>query len=184
MPISIRVRAKTQLDSHRVVTVDLDGRVAHCDCSGFDGVICAHIDAVLIAGERAMVHPDDAANASTAFDALSGAIQLPAEWKGSWRRDMRWRGLTSTERARSSKIDRGGRPVVCFTGKLPLSREELCTDAEARGWATIDSASPSTDVLVAADPLGGSGKLAKARRLGTPILSYEEWQGLSVDGEF
>lgn len=59
MTINIRVRAKTDNDSWRIITVEESGSPVSCDCGGFDGIICSHIDAVLICEERAMVHTDD-----------------------------------------------------------------------------------------------------------------------------
>lgn len=179
--MQIRVQAKTEPDNYRHITVSPDGTQILCDCGGFDGSICAHVDAVLIAQERAMVHPDDLKIAEKAIRAVDGRIKAPSDWKGAWRRNMRWRGL-----CRSGPIARRVRDatksLVCFTGKLHKERAELIREAENNGWETIDTPSPSMDLLVAANPQGTSAKLVKARKNGTPIITGEEWAMLLEDG--
>lgn len=175
MTISIRVLAKTE-DQQRVITVADNGSSFACNCDGFNGLICSHIDAVLIAQERAMVHPDDWPLADQAVNLVSRHIVVPDDWKGSWRKNLVWRGLSN------SRVRDGSKPLVCFTGTLDRPRPLLKKEAESLGWETIDSPSPFTDVLVAADPLGTSGKLNAARKNGTPIITSEEWSILLTDG--
>lgn len=179
--MKIRVQAKSAADEYRHISVSPDGTKIQCDCDGFSGSMCSHIDAVLIAQEQAMVHPDDRKVAKTAIKAIAGRLDTPPEWKGSWRKNLRWRGLSSqgsiTRRVRDET-----KPLVCFTGKLHKERAELIQEAEANGWETIDSPSPHTSVLVAADPTGSSSKLMNARKNGTPIITGEEWVMLMEDG--
>lgn len=180
MPVVIRVSAKTAADEYRMVTVADDGSAYRCDCAGFGGLICSHIDAVLVAQERAMVHPEDWVAADRAVTLVGETIVVPDGWKGAWRKNLRWRGLSSRGSVRRKRDS--GKPVVCFTGTLDRPRSALLAEAVEMGWETIDSASPNIDVLVAADPLGSSGKLKAARKNGTPIVTREEWSILMTDG--
>jgi hypothetical protein len=181
MSISIRVLAKTVASEHRTVIVTRDGGAVSCDCDGFGGVICSHVDAVLIAEERAMVHPEDRELADVATALVRGRIVVPDTWRAAWRKNLRWRGLSSRGSVR--RVRDGSKPLVCFTGTLDRPRAELIAQAQAAGWETIDSPSPFTDVLVAADPLGASRKLKAARTNRTPIVTCEEWSELMHDGE-
>ena len=149
--------------------------------------MCSHIDAVLIAGERAMVPMEDyaAADKAAAIIANSIPIILPDSWKGSWRRNLRWRGLSKQGRARrkaTAAASPSGKPVVCFTGTLASPRSTLIEQATSAGWEAIDRPGKTMDVLVAADPTASSRKLQIARQLGIPIVSHEEWEMLMMDG--
>lgn len=181
MTITIRVKAKTDPEAFRVITVGDDGSSIVCDCDGFIGGICSHIDAALVAQERAMVHPDDWRSADRAAALVGTRIVVPTDWKGSWRKNLRWRGLSSRGSV-TRRVRDHSKPLVCFTGTLDRARAELIAEAENAGWETINSPSPYTDVLVAADPLGNSNKLKAAREHGTPIVSCEEWSTLMTDG--
>lgn len=181
MPIKIRVQAKTEPEEFRTITVSDDGSEVSCNCGGFDGYICSHIDAVLIAQERAMLHPDDLSFAEQAIKVTSGRLKIPSHWKGAWRRNLTWRGLSRYGTVARKARDKT-KPLVCFTGRLHKERAELAQQAEANGWETIDSPSPFTTVLVAADPLGKSAKLLAARKNGTPIITGDEWAMLMEDG--
>jgi len=181
MPITIRVAAKTAVGEYRAITVADDGSDFDCDCNGFGMRFCAHIDAVLVAQERAMVHLDDWSSADRAVELVGSRIVIPEEWKGAWRKNLRWRGLSSRG-ASSRRIRDNSKPLVCFTGTLDRSRSALITEAKSMGWETINSPSPYTDVLVAADPLGTSAKLKAARQNGTAIVTCEEWSILMADG--
>ena len=116
---------------------------------------------------------------------MRGQLFVPDTWKGSWRRNMRWRGLTSRgpvykrpARRRDSSI-----PLVCFTGTMfGRNRDQMIAEAREYGWETTNSPSPYTDVLVAADTRGASAKLVKARSCNTPIITPEEWEELMIDG--
>jgi hypothetical protein len=173
--------AKSAADEYRLVTVSLDGLTVLCDCGGFDGVICSHIDAVLIAGERVMVPPEDHGTADAAFALVSQRIEPPPSWRGSWRQNLRWRGL-SVRGPRPRRV-RSGRPVVCFTGAMDRPRKELLAEAVAAGWDTADSPTSAITVLVAAAVHGKSGKLVYARKNGIPIVALEEWPSVMLDGE-
>ncbi len=128
-----------------------------------------------------MVHPDDWSLANRATILVDGNIAVPDNWKGAWRKNLRWRGLSGRSVTRRANRD-GSKPLVCFTGTLDLPRPQLVDEAKRMGWETINSPSPYTDVLVAADPLGTSAKLKAARKNGTPIVSREEWSIVLTDG--
>lgn len=173
--LRVRVVAKTGKDQIRTIQAPADGSSVHCDCEGFDGAFCSHIDAVLCAGERAMVLKEDHEAADILGDLVRGGIQPPPGWKASWRRNMRWRGLSTRKQRDLLK------PIVCFTGKLMRARSDLLREAEERGWETINSPSSKTTVLVAEDPMGKSAKLRAARDNGTPILTSDDWESLLLE---
>lgn len=69
---------------------------------------------------------------------------------------------------------------VCFTGKAQLSgqtweRTDLEALAAQHGLQPVASVGKSCDLLVAADPASTSGKAQKARQLGVPIVSIDEF---------
>lgn len=178
---TIRVQSKTE-DRWRNLTVSEDGQRVACNCGGFAAGFCSHIDAVLVANERAMVKPEDRPLADQAYHAAKGKIAVPPTWKGVWRRALWWRGLKRS--ALGFNPRNSGKPLVCFTGALPgKSRKDWLAEARANGWDTTDEPSRFTDALVAADPLGNSAKMKMARQHNTPIVSPEEWVGVMLDGE-
>lgn len=67
------------------------------------------------------------------------------------------------------------KPLICFTGEGPQSRDALIKLAESRGFVFHKSVTKSLALLVCTDPEGSSNKLKKARQYGTKIQSYEEW---------
>lgn len=180
--ISFRCAAKTDDDAFRIVSVTWPGPQVSCDCDGFNHQFCSHIDATLVAGERAMVPVEDWPAANEAMNDVAGFIAAPSGWKASWRQNMAWRGFASRSKPRRTGLT--GRPLVCFTGAMPKPRKVLCAEAVSAGWETVDAPHSKIDVLVAADPTGTSNKLKFAREHGIPILTLDEWSSLSVDGEF
>ena len=181
MPLVIRVHSQTEIDLFYSITVSDDGSKILCECGSQSGM-CSHIDAVLIANERAMVHLADHAIADAARELTLGKIRVPANWRGAWRRKLIWRGLSGASKRQRNPRE-SGKPLVCFTGKLPpKERADWISDAVANGWDTTDSPSRFTDVLVAADPTGNSAKLKAARQHRTPIVTTEEWSAVMVDG--
>jgi hypothetical protein len=180
--IAFRCVAKTDIDELRTISVTWPGPQIFCDCDGFNGSFCSHIDATLVAGERAMVPTVDWPAADEAMKDVAGFISVPPDWKAAWRKNLAWRGFASRTKPRRTGLT--GRPLVCFTGTMPKPRKLLCEEAVAAGWETVDAPHSKIDVLVAADPTGSSNKLNFARVHGIPILAFEEWASLSVDGEF
>lgn len=183
--ISFRVASKSEPGLFHTVTVQWPGPTAVCECGGFDGTICSHIDATLVAGERAMVPEEDRAWADEAMKAMTGLIVVPKTWKASWRWNYGWRGLPTRKIGghRRPAVGLSGKPIVCFTGAMPRPRPELLQEAEAEGWETVDRPHPSITVLVAAEPNGGSNKLQFARECGIPILTFEDWNSITAEGE-
>lgn len=180
--ISFRCAAKTEPGAFRTIVVFWPGPKAACNCAGFNGAICSHIDATLLAGERAMVPAADRDAAGRAMQAITGLITVPPDWKASWRKDYAWRGLP-TRTHRQPRIGLSGRPIVCFTGSMPKPRGQLLRDADTSGWETVDRPHSKIRILVAADPNGPSAKLSYAREKGIPILTLAEWTSLTTDGE-
>ena len=73
-------------------------------------------------------------------------------------------------------------PSICFTGKMPQKRSRYEKLARANGFSPADSVTASLSLLVAADPGENSSKLVKARKLGIPVQSLEEWLGSLKNG--
>ena len=72
---------------------------------------------------------------------------------------------------------------VCFTGACPdMTREELTEMAEEK-FEVKTSVTKDLDILVCADPNAGSSKLEKAKKNGTLIISYEEFQEILDEEE-
>ena len=191
--IRYRCKAKTG-NAFRTITVDTKRLIASCDCQGFSDSarsFCSHIDATLIAGERHMIPEDDHNLANQAMSILIGQLSPPENWKSSWRANNVWRGLSLPRKPRPRQVknmkDQFGSnyyslPKVCFTGKGPISRKLLIQAARESGWQAVDSFQSGIKVLVAEDPTKNTAKLNKAREFSTPILSYDEWETLNLDG--
>ncbi len=180
-----RCKAKTE-DQYRTITVDPLKRLYHCDCEGslFTGYnsFCSHIDATLVAGERHMVPDEDRPIADKAMKVLSGTINIPFDWSGSWRRNRVWRGLGVPRGPRESHDktsvygeDYYERPRVCFTGKGHKPRKDLMEEARASGWQVEDSFSKSVKLLVAEDVSANSSKLRNAASQNIPVINYTDW---------
>jgi len=130
-----------------------------------------------------MVVDEDYAIADAAMILMANVIVTPDNWKAAWRSDLSWRGLARTG-ARRAKVRAVGKPVVCFTGGKNAGRNRAAwmADAQSNGWEIINNASRSTDVLVADDVNGSSGKLKAARQNGTLVVTYRDWHELMTDG--
>lgn len=64
---------------------------------------------------------------------------------------------------------------VVFTGEHPsLARDNLAQIIEARGLRIQDGVTRSTSIVAASDPSSNSGKAAKARRYGVPIVDVRD----------
>lgn len=172
------------------VSVNVDTGIPSCECGGSPTEPCDHLDATLLSGELAMVHPDDIEIAEKAVLSTRCSLFGAPVWKRDWLRDHRWRGLPLPEKSgglANLRWQHGGdyeaRPKVCFTGHGEKPRDAYLRDARERGWRAVDSFQPDIKVMVAADPAGDSSKLKQARKAGVPVVSYAEWERLSVEGE-
>ncbi len=67
------------------------------------------------------------------------------------------------------------RPTICFTGKMPETRAHYEALAQARGYEPVDQVTATLALLVAADPAAQGGKLAKAAKLGVPVIALDDW---------
>jgi len=67
---------------------------------------------------------------------------------------------------------------VCFTGAGNKTREEYSELAEGAGMEVVGSVSKGVNLLVCFDPNSNSGKMKKARDLGTKVISYEEFESI------
>lgn len=66
---------------------------------------------------------------------------------------------------------------VCVTGKLTIytNRDELVEDLESHGGKFVKSVTKNTDYLVNNNAESASSKNIKAKKLGIPIISEEEF---------
>ena len=158
-------------------------QLIRCDCGGSE-IWCSHIEATLVEGERAMVRSEHWRSADQAMKIAVGRLQAPPGWKASWRKLLKWRGISSGRVFTPSTVGQSGLPVVCFTGTMPSPRKQLAAQAEAFGWEVVDNPHSRTAVLVAADLAGTSNKLQFARKHAIPILTLDEWDAMRLDGIF
>jgi hypothetical protein len=89
---------------------------------------------------------------------------------------------TDGHRSTSIKVKVAAGTRVCFTGAAvdargrKIERSHLEDLARSRGYLPTDNATKTgCDLLVAADPASQSGKAAKARKFGIPIVSLEDF---------
>lgn len=180
----IRVQAKTE-EAFRTIFIALPSGNVRCSCWPEPDFFCAHVDAVLVAGERHMVHPDDRALADIVQQSIA-PLNIPADWKGSWRRNKRWRGLPVTDRAKPrskrellpAEIDieeYERRPAVVFTGALPVSRGEASSHAMAHGWQAVATVRSDVMYLVTGSENASPRKIKMAEARGLPVLNYDQW---------
>ncbi|MHB1455317.1 MAG: NAD-dependent DNA ligase LigA [Armatimonadota bacterium] len=66
--------------------------------------------------------------------------------------------------------------IFVFTGKIPVAREEAEALVESHGGTASGSISKNTTYVVAGEKAGS--KLDKAEKLGTPVLSYDEFMAM------
>ncbi len=71
--------------------------------------------------------------------------------------------------------------IFCITGKLSSSRSEFEKEIELAGAKLASSVSKNTSYLVTNTPDSGSSKNVKARELGIPIISEDEFWMLIKD---
>lgn len=169
----IRCLSKTEPGVYRQIYVDKQGR-ALCECNG--GSFCSHIDAIIVAGEIAMVHPSDVSAARRVHELFSHLYEAPLGWAASWRKNLKWRGFEVQDRSGWRQLERS-KPVVCFTGKAADGRERkhYKAEAEAAGWTVADKANIHTQLLVTDDVNSNSNKAKLARKNNVPMISYDQW---------
>lgn len=178
MDILIMVLSKTDRQKIRVISIDTINKSVICNCEGFNGIICSHIDAVICHKETAMLCDGQEKTMNLVHDFISkNNIEFnDPNWKASWKRKRSWRGLSvrQIENRKIGNIDYS-KPIVCFTGKLHAQRKELIEEAKSLGWQTLNSPSPNTTILVAEDVEAKTAKIMKAKECGTMIISGEQW---------
>ena len=64
--------------------------------------------------------------------------------------------------------------TICFTGKMANKRSVMEEIARCKGLTPVDHVDKNLSILVCADPNSGSGKLQKAQKYGTKIISEED----------
>ena len=98
--------------------------------------------------------------------------------------DLLVRELTFEKEARTDAQTLTGKTFV-ITGSVAhfANRDELKRYIEARGGKTVGSVSSKTGYLINNDAQSGSAKNRKARELGIPILTEEEFLKLAEGGD-
>lgn len=162
-------------DAWHVVLVPAEGHVI-CSCAGVGW--CSHIDATLVAGERAMVPVEEHGEANRAQIAARGRIGPPEGWQAHWRTNRRWRGLPPARITTLDRSRRDGLPMMSIEGRGGERRlvEQISRDA---GWMV--TATPVRGCLFHVAPTSESSTKAaeQARENGIPIATYGEWVGLA-----
>ena len=92
--------------------------------------------------------------------------------------DLKDLGLTTTEEKRKARPggDLAGKSVVVTGTLLKYGRDEIEALIRERGGKPAGSVSKSTSFVVAGDKAGS--KLDKAKALGIPILTEDEFEAL------
>ncbi len=169
-----RCRSMSFDNEYHFIEVPEQGHVI-CSCRGESW--CSHIEATLIAGERAMVPDRDRMIADKAQVIAKGRIGPPEDWKADWRKNRKWRGLPVFQ-SKAMKLLTKGTPVVSIQGrgiKRKLS-EEIAAEND---WEIVPSPVRGVLVHVSADD---DKSAQRARDLGIPISSHEEWPSVAKIG--
>ena len=89
--------------------------------------------------------------------------------------------LSFEKSAVSEEQDLAGKTFV-ITGSLNTyaNRDELKAEIESRGGKVAGSVSKNTSYLINNDITSNSGKNKKAKELGVPIISEEDYKNLSL----
>lgn len=163
-------------DAWHVVLVPARGHVI-CSCAGVGW--CSHIDATLVAGERAMVAPEDRRTANLAQIASRGRVGAPEGWQAHWRTNRRWRGLPPLRRTSLDVSRSTASPMVSVEG-LGSARARIVALTRDAGWMVVPR--PVTGCLFHVSPESDRTTAASedARRRGIPIASYDEWTEMAM----
>lgn len=85
---------------------------------------------------------------------------------------------TAVSRMALAGIDLQPGDRIVFTGAMKRQRADWEKDTEDRGFVPGQNVTKKTKLIVAADPDSASGKAAKARAYGIPIITEEAWERL------
>ena len=162
-------------DAWHVVLVPERGHVI-CSCAGVNW--CSHIEATLVAGERAMVSAEDRDTANRAQIAARGRIGPPDGWQSHWRTNRRWRGLPPARMTSLHQSRETGRPMMSIEGRGGARRDVATLSREA-GWMVVAAPVLGCIFHVAPDSTSCSPAAERARASGIPIASYDEWMGMA-----
>ncbi|MAC11080.1 MAG: hypothetical protein CMN74_02375 [Sphingorhabdus sp.] len=173
--IVFRCKSMTTDDFHHI-QVPQTGHVM-CTCRGESW--CSHIEATLVAGERAMVPEEDRIKADKAQVLAKGRIGPPEDWKSNWRGNRRWRGIGIRE-PKAMTLLRSGVPVVSLQGK-GLVRRMSARIAQQNGWSIVPA--PTKGVIIhVSDEGDGDPKRDHALSLGITVLTHEQWPSIAPMG--
>ena len=79
------------------------------------------------------------------------------------------------EKKDEKKSENSNGMTICFTGKMENKRSVMEQIAAERGFTPMDHVDKNLSILVCADPNSGSGKLQKAAKYGTKIISEKDF---------
>ena len=163
-------------DEYHHIEVPVQGHVT-CSCRGESW--CSHIEATLVAGERAMVPKEDRVEADRAQVLAKGRIGPPPDWKSNWRNNRRWRGMSMRE-SNAMTMMRAGTPVVSMQG-TGLTKRQSARIAQNNGWGIVPSPVKGVIVHVSDEPEGDQ-KREHALSLGIIVLTHEQWPAIAPMG--
>lgn len=176
--IEFRCRGRTDRSETHVIRVHA-GKVL-CSCQGVDW--CSHIDATLVAGERAMVPPEDRRSADRAMRLMQGRIHAPEGWLASWREDRVWRGQAPARGDEGARMRIDGRPTILFLGSGGGgNRDEYVEHAGSLGWRVVERPTPLTTIVVSSAEAMGSRRGDLAQLLSLPIVTHGDWDEWCYD---
>lgn len=173
--IIFRCRSMTT-DEYHHIEVPEAGYIT-CSCKGENW--CSHIEATLLAGERAMVPAEDHKKANQAQVLLKGKIQPPENWKSNWRKNKRWRGIATGE-TKAMQLTRKGNPVVSLQGKGKIKKLSKRV-AIQNGWIVVAQPTKGVIIHVSDDP-DECAVSKHAESLGITIISHEQWPNIAPMG--
>ena len=100
---------------------------------------------------------------------------------GSWATDnLRRMSAVFSFNKVEKKSENSNGMTICFTGKMENKRSVMEQIAKDRGFTPMDHVDKNLSILVCADPNSGSGKLQKAAKYGTRIISEKDF----MDGKY
>lgn len=146
-----------------------------CTCKGESW--CSHIEATLVAGERAMVHPEDRTIADKAQVMAKGRIGPPENWKSNWRSNKKWRGI-KIRPSKAMQFLNSGMPVVCFDESSKT--KECLRIASDNGWSVVSRPTKGVIIHVSNDIETDTSKQAAGR--GITIVTTEQWESVASIG--
>jgi hypothetical protein len=164
-------------DNWHVILVPKEGHII-CSCAGVNW--CSHIDATLVAGERAMVPQEEHGEANRAQIAAKNRIHIPTDWQANWRKNRKWRGLPSLRKNIVEISRQNGRPVLSIEGrgKERKNIEKLSIDS---GWVVLSVPVKGCLFHIVPNDTHESNRIEKANQAQIPVATYKQWEMLASE---